>query len=448
MDNPRKVLIISYHFPPDAEVGGLRAQKFAKYLPHYGWQPLVLSVLEKYYPQHDKERCHDVTCEIARTRMLLHPRVAYLKIKEAVLRLSGRGRGSQCDSPEPFNNGELELNDRSLPRTKGVILSLLWLPDDRTGWIPPAVLKALNLIRKRNIETVLTTSPPHSVQMIGLILKKLSRRWWVVDLRDPWSLSLDGLQSFPYRMQRWLERKVIQNADVIITATDVVRDGYVKAYPDEPPEKFVCIKNGFDIEDFQRTRSERNTDHTKFVMSYLGDFYAGRSPETFLNALSALTRESVIPIDKLKVRFIGKVRHFGRNSLADIVSELGLSAVTEIMDRVPYMKAIEYMTQSAVLLVLSPQSFYQPTKVFEYMAAGTHMIAFTPAGALADIVNEYPKGKVVAYEDLEGAKKAITYCYEKFLHPEEIGEVKDAETSEILTKYDRRNLTQELSMYL
>jgi len=231
-------------------------------------------------------------------------------------------------------------------------------------------------------------------------------------------------------------------------ATEVVRQGYLKAYPGIAPEKFVCIPNGFDPEDISSAKENKHLENRDFSISYLGEFYFGRTPEVFLSAVSELIELGLIPGDRLKLRFIGNVRYFGRKALEDVISEIGLSDVTEIIDPVPYFKAIEYMVESKVLLVFSPQPFFQPTKVFEYMASGAFVIAFTPPGALAGLVSQYPKGIVVDYHDVEGAKKAVMFCYDRFLKREGTPEPDNSKMEKSIEVYERKHLTKRLSAYL
>jgi glycosyltransferase involved in cell wall biosynthesis len=327
------------------------------------------------------------------------------------------------------------------------LVSLLWIPDDRTGWIFPAVKRGLKIAQSREIRTVLTTSPPHSVQLIGLMLKKILKKRWVVDFRDPWSLPYQSDRDLYATVNRWLEKKVIKNADLVIVATEVVRKGYQAAYSGQA-EKVVCIPNGYDHEDFKEARRRQKPESYKCSISYLGEFYIGRTPEVFLRAVSELVRGGRVPIQKLQIRFVGKVRNIGRKSLQKLVAEQGLSSVTEILQPVPHHKAIEYMVNSDVLLVFSPQPFFQPTKVFEYMAAGAWVIAFTPPGALADLVGQYSKGIVVGYTDVEAAKEAVLACYEKWMGGKGIVQGEDVQMTELLAQYERKNLTKQLSMYL
>jgi glycosyltransferase involved in cell wall biosynthesis len=444
----KKLLLVSYHFPPDAEVGGLRVQKFAKYLPLYGWEPFVLSVDESYYPLKDFERVKDVNCKVFRTKMMLNPRQTYTKLK-SLISFATRKTGNSADgNPRMIEEGALELRERSISEFKRFILSLLWLPDDRTGWILPAVLRGLVLIKKYGIETLMTTSPPHSVQIIGYLLKRITGCRWVIDFRDPWTLFLEKKRGGVNTIQRWLEAKVIHHADVVITATDFVRECYLRVYPDLPREKFICVPNGFDLEDMVLAKTRNPVKDEKLTISYLGEFYVGRSPEVFLRAVSDLVRNGKIPFGQLRLRFIGKVRYFGRKSLEALLLELGLSSITEIIDQVPHTKAMEYVVNSKVLLVFSPNPFMQPMKVFEYMASGAFVIAFTPPGALADLVRGYSKGIVVDYDDFDGAKMAMLRCYDMFVHSEGRERNLSQEMDESVLIFERKKSTQHLAKHL
>ena len=443
----KKLLLVSYHFPPDAEVGGLRVQKFAKYLPLYGWEPFVLSVDERYYPRKDFERVKDVNCKVFRTKMMLNPRQTYTALK-SLISFATRKKGNPTQgSSAVIDEGAVELRERSVSGFKRFILSLLWLPDDRTGWILPAVIRGQVLIKKYGIETLMTTSPPHSVQIIGYLLKRITGCRWVIDFRDAWSLVLGEKRGGVNTIQRWLESKVIRHADVVITATDFVRECYLKVYPDLPREKFVCIPNGFDLEDMILAKTRNPVGDENLTISYVGELYIERSPEVFLRAVSDLVRSGKIPLDRLKLRFIGKVRHFGRKSLQTLLSELSLSDITEIIDQVTHMKAMEYMVNSKILLVFSPNPFMQPMKVFEYMACGAFIIAFTPPGALADLVKGYSKGIVVDCDDFDGAKMAILRCYEMLAHSEGRERNLSQEMDESVLVFERKNLTQQLAKH-
>lgn len=444
----KSVLIVSYHFPPDSEVGGLRAEKFAKYLPSFGWTPSVLTVRDQYYGTIDRERGVGINCDVVRTGMLSSPRGAYLKIKSLIRFVKCKLNIEVANRLNRSDDATLELGERNIPRLRRNLISLLWIPDDRIGWIYPAVRRGLQMMKDREIDTVMTTSPPHSVQFIGLILKNISKKRWVVDFRDPWSLSFQSERNFYARVNRWLERKVVENADLVIVATEDMTKGYQAAYESKEPKKFICIPNGYDPEDLKEVKLRHKRKSDKFTISYLGEFYIGRTPECFLQAVSNLIKGGYIPKEHLLIRFIGKVRTAGKKSVKDLVEKQGLSSVVQIIDPVPYHSAIDYMINSDVLLVFSPQTYALTTKVFEYMAAGAWVIAFTPSGALADLVRQYPKGMVIDYDDVEGGKEALMACYKDFTDGKAKHADNDAALGELLSRYNRKNLTEELAKYL
>lgn len=435
----KKVLIITYHFPPDSEVGGLRVQKYAKYLPLFGWKPIVLTVNEKYYPKKDYERLGDISCEIFRTVKVPGLRDIYLSLKKLAGKfLLRRSR------PVPSCRAESipSIEESNMKGIRKMILSFMWLPDDKTGWIVPAFFTAVKLVRRREIDTVITTSPPHSVQITGMLLKFLLRKRWIVDFRDAWSLTVENT---PFSgVEKRLEKITVEKADIVITATEHVRDYLLKTYPHLDRNKFKCIPNGFDLEDFQNARPERNGT---FSITYLGDFYIGRSPEIYLKAVSALIKEKRIDPEKVRLKFAGiNIRYVGARPLAELLSEFGLEKQAVIMDAVSYSAGIRLIKSSDVLVVLSPQSFVQPTKVFEYMAGGGRVIAFTPPGSLADLVAGYPKGYVVDLDDLQGAKRAVMECYEASCNGSE--ESREFALPDRLMFYERKNLTRRLTEYL
>jgi len=435
----KRVLIISYHFPPDSEVGGLRAQKYAKYLPLYGWTPVVLSVIPKYYPVLDLERSKDIKCSVNRTHVLPGIRNTYLALKQL---LTFRKQ----DKINPDRNQECirHLRDRKLRGLKRYALYFTWFPDDKTNWIIPALIKAVYLVWRHEIDTIMTTSPPHSVQITGLILKKTIRKRWVIDFRDPWAMEQKEMPKIFARANKWLERISVRNADIVVTATESVRQYLIKTNPAAIPEKVVCIPNGYDLEDFQK-RLDKRTDH--IIMSYIGEFYFGRSPRVFLKAVSELLEMGLIDRKKIRLRFIGKVSHIdGYYYLDDLAKELHLSDIVEIRDYVPYREAVHNILSSDLLIVISPQNFMEPMKVFEYMASGAYVLAFTPPGALADIVNQYAKGFVVGLNDLEKTKECILTCCRALSNRMETE--KRAEPDDYVLSFERKALTKRLTQYL
>jgi hypothetical protein len=189
----KQVLLLSYHWPPNNYVGTVRPSKLAKFLPRYGWLPVVLTVEQKYYDSTSPQMPADVSSvPTIRTGCLPNPRAAYVWVKGRVARMTGRE--ALYDQTRLFDSDmnwrhESPPAESALRRIKRSIVSLLHTPDDHQGWLPFAVVQSLRVLRQRGITCVITTGPPFTTHLVGLAIKKLSRVSWIADFRDPWSLN-------------------------------------------------------------------------------------------------------------------------------------------------------------------------------------------------------------------------------------------------------------------
>jgi glycosyltransferase involved in cell wall biosynthesis len=423
----------------------LRPQKFAKYLPLFGWKPIVLTVNPRYYQILDSERLEDVACEVYRTGMIPHPAQCNLNIKKLVAFLTSRN-GQQRSINDTTDGKRINFGSGDF-YLKRFLRSALFLPDPLAGWIIPAVIKGLALVKKYDITSIFTTSPPHSVQIIGLILKKLTGCRWLADFRDPWGYLLGGGDPLCRKIELAVEKSVVKNADVVIPVTIESGDYFIERYGEMAKSKLKIIENGVDIDDFAKTRVRSNQTRNKFTISYIGRLYNGRSPEVFLKAVRSLLDEGQLIRDELTLQFIGDLQNAKDVSFQDMVKKTGLSSVTKISGHVTYNKAIEYMVTSDVLILLSERSCYHPTKAYEYLASGTHVIAFTPPGSLAEIIDDYPKGFWVNLEDFMGAKEAILSCYHRVTQQRSTPFVYEQKPN-ILGRFERKRLTEILAQVM
>src|ERR1700690_1537129 len=224
----KKILFISYHFPPSTAVGGMRTANFVKYLPLYGWNPYVLTIKDVSIKEEDTSGLNGMKAErIFRTGKF--PRVfsqAYIKLKEAYGGHSSEKSTSTrqtvaSDSQISNAPSHSETLSRKLRRW---ILSFITLPNGERNWIFPAVLRAVQEIKRNNISVIFTSGPPHSVHLVGLLVKAITGVKWVADYRDPWVLV--GSKIFfstcalSVNIERRLERQVITKADLILSTTE------------------------------------------------------------------------------------------------------------------------------------------------------------------------------------------------------------------------------------
>jgi len=438
----KQILFITYHFPPDAAVGGLRPLKFAKYLPACGWEPYILTVKEHYYSVRDSMRVRDdrALCgKIFRTPMLGNPSAIYRRLKRvnyvATARLVGAGENVNQEATENVN---------VLTRWRRFLGSLVSLPDERLGWWPFGTVRAITLLRRYKIDWIYTSGPPHSVHLIGLGVKKLTGVRWVADFRDLWTLPATDDGTILERLERWMEQSVVRNADVVVATTDRMAEAFRQAYSDAVPRsKFVTIWNGFDAEDFVKLERE---NRKTFRILYLGSLYMSRTPEPLFKALSELFAEGRMERDRVEIQLVGDCEYANGRRMVDIVDSVRLSRVVKIMPPVSYREALAKMVDCEVLLLLAPNQAYEiPGKAFEYLASGSDVLTVTEDGATADLMRHFERAMVVHPEDAEGMKRAVARCYARWK-----GAWFDQHRTlaEDVRVYERKELAKELASIL
>lgn len=431
----KKILIIAYHFPPDAAVGALRPQKFVKYLPEFGWQPYVLTIKEKYIQKNDPTRLKDVQdVPVFRTTFFETPLRWFVSLKKkvfknkcAALNLTDSGAGKQ------------QVEEWKLPTNpfKKFIFEADCFPDEKKGWIFPAVIRGYVLVKKFDIKVIYTTSPPHSVDIIGLMLAKLTGCKLVVDHRDPWAFCQPRQETPFFRaLHHYIEKLVLRNASAIITTTGKYADELANIFP-AFQNKIHAIPNGYDPADFDFA-SMRADD--KFTITHVGTFYLDRSPEYFFRALKGLIDEDKHFKQYFQVNLVGSNASIGGRTLEGLIRENGLDDIVRIVGTVPYQQSLQYILNSDALLLFAPNQPLQiPGKTFEYLAARVPILAFTEEGATADMIARYKAGLCVLQEDVSAIKDAVRFIVSK----SEEGNYfyKDVDLSEL----ERRSLTGKLA---
>ena len=257
--NGRNVLLVAYHFPPQAGSSGLlRSLKFCRYLPLSGWSPTVLTVNSRAYERLEQTQAEEIPAQASVVRAFA-------------------------------------LDARRHLSVGGRYLRWLALPDRWATWCVGAIPAGLFAIYKRKIDVILTTFPIGTAVLIGLILSKFTRKPWVVDFRDPMTEADYPKDVSARRVSRWLERKAIRHASCFIFTAPSTLQMYLQRYPELPPEKCRLIPNGFDEEDFKNIRSSdagvRPTG-SPIRLVHAGLMYPEyRDPRPFFKALARLKEE-------------------------------------------------------------------------------------------------------------------------------------------------------------
>ena len=378
----KKVLLITYYFPPSGGAGVQRWLKTINYLPKAGDETIVLTVdpAVASYPQIDESLCNDVPSGIKIYRT--HTR----EILSLYKRVSPK-------KEVPYGGFANEPNPNLIQKISRFIRGNFFLPDPRRGWNKYALAEAKEIIETEAIETIVTTSPPHSTQLIGLELKRqYPHLKWVADLRDPWTDIYYNEDLYPTRWAKKrnlrYERSVLLGADQIITVSEQCKRLF--AQKADVAEKIAVVPNGYDTKDFIQlgVRSEElgvtsGASNLK-ILSYIGVM----APQYDLAPLKSLVQGR----NDILLRFVGVVSE-------DIKCEIESWGVqTEFISYVSHGKAIEYMRTSDVLMLFIPNvpnnEGILTGKLFEYLAAGRKILLFGPeSGDAMRLINECEAGE-------------------------------------------------------
>lgn len=389
---PRKVLYITYYWPPSGGAGVQRSLKMARYLPEYGVEPIVLTVdaAAATYPVEDPSLSSEVPPNL---------RVIRTGSFEPLQVLSRFVGGKNKIPYGGFANKDKEKWTQKLLR---FVRGNFFLPDARKGWVKYALREAARLIREERIDTIVVSSPPHSSQLIGLALKRsFPHVRWIADLRDPWTdiyyypdLLHTGLAK---AVDRKLERKVLEQCDHALVVSPDIRRMFAAKSERVRAEKIHVIPNGFDPGDFDPTISP---PQDVFRITYVGTMAESYRPGAFFQSVAALRKQGTsLP---LRLRFVGSTRA----ALEPILQAYGLQDIAEFIGHVPHREATRYMQESNALLLVIPDvpkaNGILTGKLFEYLGAARPIIALGPVdGDAATILKETGAGRMFGREETD-----------------------------------------------
>ena len=411
----KKILLISYHFPPDAAVGAIRPSKFAKYLQEYGWEPLVLSVNTRYYQILDRDNgLNSGSTLVYRTVKIPTIKDAYMSLKRIYLKNISSINMAEVQKKWTSQNISLSSNEAIIAKLHRYINSLfIWLPDDKIGWVLPATIAGISLIRKHRPDIIMTTSPPNSVSLVGLLLNMLTGLPWIADFRDPWNI-YGKLPIARSSLSEFLEERmlnlVLEKSSIMTCVTPEMTSELIMAHRLYRYEKYATIRNGVDFEELAPFITKEK--YPKFTITYAGTFYVGRNPFSLLQATKELLQQGLLQEDQLQINFIGDCKYAEGISVDHFVKEHKLTNVVKIEDQLARDKALSMMAASHVLLLLAPaQPLQVPAKTYEYIGMGSLILAECGSGATRNVLKEYPRAFIVEPEDLSSMKKAILEAY-------------------------------------
>ena len=422
--NKKKVLIISYYWPPAGGPGVQRWLKFIKYLPDFNVEPVVYIPENPSYPLVDESLIGEVSKDLT---IIKQPISEPYKLAGF---LSKKNTKSISKGLIP------EVKKQTLmERLLLLIRGNFFIPDARKNWVKPSVKYLSTYIRDFNIDTVITTGPPHSMHLIGMQLKESLGVKWIADFRDPWTTigyhNELKLTKSSKKKHIALERKVLQTADQIIVTSNVTKQEFQK----KTEQPIAVITNGYDVE-----KTEAITLDKKFTIAHIGSLLAKRNPEILWKVLQELIEENEEFAKRFQLKLVGAVSQNVLNS----IQNNNLSIYLNNVSYVSHKEAITFQKQSQVLLLIEIDSEETkciiPGKLFEYLVSNRPIVALGPKGSdVEKIIMETNTGNYFNYSDYENIKNVILSHFKAFqkntLQSQAVG----------LQKYSRRELTSKLA---
>ncbi|MBN1756016.1 glycosyltransferase [bacterium] len=402
----KKVLIISYYFPPAGGAGVFRTLKFTCYLPEFGWQPTVLSTELPHYFWQDDALVNEIPPDVNVLRTeYRNPLSWFLKNKKTA---GGRSHYPGSD--------------------------FLFLPDNKLWWQPEAYKKGFEILENKHYDLIFATVPPFTG---GLIASRLSKRFkipMIIDFRDSWhnSPARPRLPYFHYKWNIYLEKRVLQQSAAVISVNKSIIQDILGVYPGLSATQW--IPNGFDPADIPANLPTRNQE--LLTIKYLGTVYEGfRYPQSILLAIKEMHEESgMIPI---QLEFIGRIPE----SFQKLVHQYQLGELVKCRGFVSHYEAIgEAMASDLLLLYIQSSSVQQTTsKLYEYLGLGKPVLGLVPCfGEAGRLIREHRAGWVISPDDVQGIKSLLR----ELLQLKVKGAIfKGEQRPEFL----RKNLTRELA---
>lgn len=439
----KKILIITYYWPPAGGPGVQRWLKFAKYLPEFGWKPVIFTPENPSYPLLDESLMKDIpeNIEIVKTK-IWEPYQLAEKLNK---------------SNKKFKAGQFDVGKNQSWKSK---LSIwvrgnFFIPDARVFWVKPSVTFLEQYLKENKIDVVVTSGPPHSLHLIGLNLKKkFPDLKWIADFRDPWTeisyYKHLKLTKNSDKKHRQLESDVFKNADITLATSYTDAENFRKNGANA-----VCITNGFDESDARTplSKTEENqqnnpptlqpsnpqTHKLKFTLSYIGVLEQLRNPENLWKVLDDLVATHSNFAESFSLKFVGRID----DKILQSIENSGLKNHILNLGYISHDKAIQEMQSSDMLLITNfPNESSKgiiPGKIFEYLATGKQIISFGPDQAdVSKILNETHAGKHFSYKDSETIKHFILEKFELWKNGNLL------ENNQNIEQFSRKNLTKKL----
>ncbi|MCL2501524.1 MAG: glycosyltransferase family 4 protein [Bacteroidales bacterium] len=432
MARPRRVLIITYYWPPSGGSGVQRWLKMAKYLPEFGWEPVIYTPQNPELMAKDEELLREVAPNLqVWKRPIFEPYSLYKWFT---------GKKGQALQP-----GFISDHTDKVPRKERIALfirSNFFFPDPRCFWRRPSVRYLKKRLKKEPVDRIITTGPPHSMHLIGKDLHRKTGIPWLADFRDPWTgmyyfKHLNMLASTLKRHKR-AEEAIVREANVVTVVSPQMKRDFLPL----KPKRIEVIFNGYDEDDFE---VEPLSLDGKFTICHTGLFTRDANPDRLWQALSSIVAENEGFKEKLHILLVGQTDGIVKKS----IEEAGLLPHTQFVPYVSHSEAVAYQKGANLLLLTlkkEPESQGIITgKFFEYLAARKPVLGIGPVGGdLAEILAECNAGTMHEFEDFEGLRRSLLHYYRFFSWKKPW----EASLPQVIAAYSRKSLCGKMAELL
>ena len=423
MSSKKKVLIITYYWPPSGGSGVQRWLKFSKYLRDFNIEPVIYTVDNPSYPIKDTSLESEIPLGLEVLKQPIFEPNSFLSIF---------GNNKKKESA-----GFLNPNPTLLGRFFQYVRANYFIPDARKFWIKPSVKFLSNYLNNNEIDVVITTGPPHSIHIIGLALRDKFKIKWISDFRDPWT-EIDYFQQLPLtkkanKKHHQLEQEVLEKSDMVIVVGETMKKKFLKHN-----HNIEVLTNGFDSYENSLTIEL----DSNFSITHVGLMNADRNPTILWEVLYEISSENIDFKNNLRIKFIGKIDD-------TVIQDIQVFNPKNIV-RIPYLDHEEvrkYQASSQVLLLSINQvpsaKGIITGKIFEYLQAKRPILGIGPEdGDAAAILKKTNAGNIVGFNNKVELKTAVLKLYKDFK------EEKLFVKSTNIEQFHRKNITRQLAQVI
>ena len=384
----KKVLYIAFNYNHDTGIASKRIRGVSKYLPSFGWNPVVIV-----------PRTSNETVEIDNVKVV---ETDYQDmISKFMPKSNNTGRKREVSGRDQTN--------RFVSKSLSLAGEIFAYPDSMKYWKKPAFEASCEIIENEQIDAIMSTSSPVTSHLIAHELKEKYDIPWIADLRDLWNLNPYINHNFIRKFfEKRLEMKTFKNVDVLVTTTEIAKQTLKEIHPQKRIEPVV---SGFDEEDFKNMKQARKNE--KLTLMYAGSLYSGkRDPSILFDSINQLICENKIDKDKITVDFYGD-----ETNLAELSRKYDIEDNVKIHGRITQKEVLTHQMNSDVLLLISwmdeSEKMFIPGKVYDCMGCKKPVLSIGyREGSLKDLIEKTDIGYHVS--DVDECKKAIYDYYTKY----------------------------------